>query len=192
MPPAEEQQKIERVITFREKYLSFSGRIGRKAYFMRSIYLLLLVFAYAWVPILCISLFGSNNWGRTILGFIFFGIFAFVKMIIFLCVDWRRFKDLNLPGACAIILLLIPFIAARFKTISPAIATSLIVIHLVIFCFLLFKKGTVGENKYGPNPLNEKLIDKGYMEKLVFWPSFLITCAFVGYVIVTRTFPFMR
>ena len=92
MPPANEQQKVAKIITFRERYFSFSGRLGRKAYFLRFIYLLLLMFAYIWVPVLFIRFFGVNAWGRLFLLVVSVGIFLFIKMFIFLCIDWPASK----------------------------------------------------------------------------------------------------
>ena len=147
MPPTNEQQNIAKTITFRERYFSFSGRIGRKAYFLRFIYLLLLMFAYLWVPVLFIRFFGVNAWGRSVLLLVSVGIFLLIKDFIFLCIDWRRFQDLNMPGPLAIINIAIPAMAVRFDAISRNISYGLILINLAIFGYLLLKK-ECWRNKY--------------------------------------------
>lgn len=119
-------QAIKKEETWKEKYFSFHGRLNRKHYILRSI--VLNIGSGMLAGILAVLL------GDAVLSFV--GCAAISVAVFFsalsLCV--RRLHDLNRSG----FLFLLFFIP---------------VINFFLAIYLIFFKGTEGENRYGSDPL---------------------------------------
>ena len=120
-------------VTIKEKFFSTEGRLNRWRYFTRSIWLL--------VPsvILIFMFLGSSSNGQThsnastslIAVLIVYELIGIVPGVM---LGIRRLHDLNLSGWFWLIFL-VPYV------------------NIVFGLYMIFAPGTVGSNKYGPDPL---------------------------------------
>lgn len=83
-----------------------------------------------------------------------FGLLGYIG----LCLTIRRLHDLNQPGWMYLVFLFstlsLVFIGESF---IPPLTYLGLIIALGVTLILLFKKGTSGDNKYGPDPLALKV-----------------------------------
>lgn len=118
-------QKQREDETLQQKFFSYSGRLNRKPYFIRQFAInLMAIIIYA----ILVSL--DENTGE-LLG----GIVSSIAGISCLLLGIRRLHDLDKSG-WYILIMCIP------------------IINIVFGLYLLFAKGTEGDNKYGNDPLS--------------------------------------
>lgn len=133
---------MNRIMAFIKDFLNYKGRANREKFLIRSLAILLL-----WLAITMISIFLRSHLPEDIF-FPIFGILFIFLAISGLCNTIRRCHDLNYSGFVAFLALTIPVL---LTTILPLFIVSLFNISITIY--LLSKRGTVGENQYGPDPL---------------------------------------
>jgi len=115
-----------------KKYAQFSGRAPRKEYWLFVLTFYVLFFLLAFIDGAIGMSVGEINIG--LLG----SIFGIALLLPFLATGVRRLHDTNRSGWWYFIVLI------------PIIGTIWI---LILFCL----KGTDGENRFGPKPLNDGL-----------------------------------
>ena len=123
-------QAIKKEETWKEKYFSFKGRLNRKRFILRSIVISIINAILA--AVLC------RHLGDSAILAVFVAI-SFVGFVAGLSLNVRRLHDLNHSGFFCL-LLLIPF-------------SFFIIIDFFLLIYLIFFKGTEGDNQYGPDPL---------------------------------------
>lgn len=141
---------LQPVVRFVKFHFAPKGRLNRKSYFV------VVLFAYGIAFSFCLLVYGHLNIATIVEEDL--GAFGGICLLLWL---WtlsvntiKRLHDMNLSGAW----LLIPtffFFASTFtiSTITFAIfAVVSIVFYAVTLCFLFCKKGTAGQNRFGPNP----------------------------------------
>lgn len=109
--------------SFRDKFFSGKGRLNRRLFILRNFVLGLIIIFCYFIALETSSILS-----------LFFSILCFITWVSGLCITIQRLHDLNRSGYYCLISL-IPFI------------NFLLLIYLFVF------KGTTGENKYGPDPL---------------------------------------
>ena len=146
--------------SFLKKFFTLKGRLNRWAYFKYSLILSIL-------PIVLIILLAALSKSiNSSLGITFYGI-GLPEVILLICIltfiiggvilPVRRLHDLNLNGWWCIIYYL--FIGLGNMPVKENNSTLFIVsavcglIGFICSMFLLFKRGTIGDNKYGKDPL---------------------------------------
>lgn len=159
--------KTHRTITFFDKYLSLSGRLGRKAYFLRNCWLFLVSVMLS-VVVTTLAIMTSR---------IGVGIFTIILTILIapftISLDWRRFQDLGKPGWYSIIIFLIVCLPNSFWGYGAIIILMLRIIAFCTFLYLLLIKGTEGYNVYGEDPTDEFIMGTDIVERMIFWPTFI-------------------
>ena len=132
----------------REKYATFSGRASRSEYWWFYLFYVLVAFAFAVVAIGVATASGGVEGGvpSTIIAIgVIGGLFVLGTIIPFLAVQIRRFHDRNMSGwwyLALIILGLIPYVG--------------FIASIAIFVISVLP-GTVGPNKFGPDPLRPEI-----------------------------------
>ncbi|MBB3308640.1 uncharacterized membrane protein YhaH (DUF805 family) [Rhizobium sp. BK196] len=132
----------------REKYATFSGRASRSEYWWFYLFYVLVAFAFAVVAIGVATASGGVEGGvpSTIIAIgAIGGLFVLGTIIPFLAVQIRRFHDRNMSGwwyLALIILGLIPYVG--------------FIASIAIFVISVLP-GTVGPNKFGPDPLRPEV-----------------------------------
>lgn len=145
--------------TFIKKYATFSGRASRSEFWW---------FRLSYLIISRILMWGIPNLVETSLGPVIFStlirFYAFcitldlILLIPFLAVTSRRLHDRNMSGLWSIIIIIqaiLPYYELfaepdplPFKTFN-----GLSILALIILQIILMFQGTMGANKYGPDPL---------------------------------------
>ncbi len=125
-----------------KKYAQFSGRATRKEYIW-TVLLSPILYSFLFIIITNISnviTSTSDNNDANIIFALIFGIILMVATLMFaivnIAVKVRRFHDIDNSGWFCLFLL-IP------------------IINIVFLLFLIFKKGTLGANRFGDDPLQE-------------------------------------
>lgn len=132
----------------REKYATFSGRASRSEYWWYYLFYILMAFAFVIVGMGVAAAFGgfgsepepgvpSGIIAIAIIG----GLFVLATVIPTLAVQIRRFHDRNMSGwwyLALIVLGIVPYIG--------------FIASIAIFVISVLP-GTVGPNKFGPDPL---------------------------------------
>ncbi len=121
-----EQTAMKKEETIQEKYFCFHGRLNRKRYILRS---LVVGIVSGFLAGLFTALMGDPG-----MAFVVSGLFSVAGFAAEISLVVRRLHDLNHTG----LLWLLSFIP---------------VINFFLAIYLLFFKGTEGENQYGPDPL---------------------------------------
>jgi len=115
-----------------QKYAQFSGRAPRKEYWLFVLVFYVLFFLLAFID-------GAiGTWIEEVGMGVLSGIFGLALLLPFISTSVRRLHDTNRSGWWYLLFLI------------PIIGTIWI---LILFCL----KGTDGENRFGPNPLNDGL-----------------------------------
>lgn len=142
-------------VTLQEMFLKTSGRLNRKRYFKRS-------FALGALQMLIMGIMVTLS--MVMYGYIpesveiFCGIIGWLFMIPSYCLIVRRLHDINKDNKLAIASMVGGFLLLIL--IDPTDWDNALVLMIVslIFCgvmaYFIFRDGTHGENKYGPDPLN--------------------------------------
>lgn len=121
-----ESMAISKEETIREKYFNFQSRLNRKRYILRSI--ILSIVSGLLAGILAVLLGGSE------LSFVVCAAISIAGFVAELSLIVRRLHDLNHSG----LFWLLSFIP---------------LVNFFLAIYLIFFKGTDGENRYGPDPL---------------------------------------
>jgi uncharacterized membrane protein YhaH (DUF805 family) len=111
-----------------EKFFSTEGRIGRDKYFLRSSLLLIISVLLTYLKQ---HYPGDETWNT----FLYLPVLLFY--ILSLIQGAKRFHDLD-SGGLNILWCIIPLV------------------YFILWFYLIYKKGTDGQNKYGPQPLQSK------------------------------------
>lgn len=141
--------KENKIIVWIKSFLSFSGRYNRKKYFIESLKLaglyILIGLCFAFLHLLI----KNNN--------IFMPIFAvtFIPFCLILFVKYisnvvKRCHDLGYPTSAGTIVAILLIAANGTENIAAAFLTTFVALYL------LFKKGTIGPNQYGEDPLSKE------------------------------------
>ena len=131
----------------------FTGRLNRKQYICR--YLATIAIS---VIVLCIVFATSDiNWDAPAesmdnLNTLPLYVMSIIAILATLSFDLRRIHDVNLPSQ----LILLPIIVTIASYIpfftDGAVFYVLYAIELLFFLYLCIRKGTPGDNQYGPQP----------------------------------------
>lgn len=116
---------------FEEKYLTFEGRLNRKAYIFRQLFLLGLSIGIGFIAALILAL--CDAYESVITAVAQTALFTFLYPIAFLSI--RRLHDLDNTGWLYLIMF-VPFV------------------NIIFWIYISFKKGTHGSNRFGVAPLS--------------------------------------
>ncbi len=155
--------------TIREKYFSFHGRLNRKRYILRSLALaaflaivqivicLLVVGIYICAEQLnCVDFIDVNYISPTayMVDFALNVVFFVVDLTIGMSLMVRRLHDLNRSGFLALFNYVLSIVFfALFVEFGFFFLFIGLLVGLSFAIYLIFFKGTKGDNKYGPDPL---------------------------------------
>lgn len=114
---------------FIENFLRYDNRLNRKRYIKRTLALLGVAFVILFIVAPVLVIIDVGDMGDAILNWL---AIAIMSPNIFL--SMRRFHDLNKPGWWAL-------------------ASVVPLVNVIAELYLLFAKGTAGENQYGTDPL---------------------------------------
>lgn len=129
---------------FFQRYVDFQGRSRRSEYWWVQLFNAI-IFAVGLILLLVLGGLDVNTGDMNPLGFIIVGILALYGLGIVIpgiALFVRRLHDINQTGWIYLGLIVASFI--------PLIGTVVSIIQIVIACL----PGTVGPNKYGPDPKN--------------------------------------
>jgi len=131
----------------REKYLTFSGRASRSEYWWYYLFYCLALFAFGIVGIgIAAAAGGENGFSSLAIGvMVIAGLFVLATILPALAVQVRRFHDRNISGwwyLALVILGLVPYVG--------------LIASIAIFVISVLP-GTVGANKFGPDPLRPEV-----------------------------------
>lgn len=142
-------------VTIQEMFLKTSGRLNRKRYFKRS-------FALGALQMLIMIIMGTLS--MVMYGYIpesveiFCGIIMLLFMIPAYCLIVRRLHDIDKDNKLAIAIMvggiLLPILVDPTNMDNALVYMILALIYFGICACFIFRDGTHGENKYGPDPLN--------------------------------------
>ena len=143
------------------RYADFSGRSRRKEYWMFVLLnvLIAIVLEGLTFALGASAIFGLGAQPATALSFgpmfwiaaILLGIWALVTIIPSLAVAVRRLHDRDMSGWYLLGFVIVIAIISRFGTFGRLLTLVLEVGYIVILAL----PGTVGPNKYGPDPLGQ-------------------------------------
>lgn len=123
---------------WKEKLLSFSGRLNRKPYVLRSLGVCVYIGIVQAVAYILMQIAASLIGEDAIVPIILIALFAFIlyipAIVIGVSLQIRRCHDNDWPGVLVLVNL-VPFVQSIFGLV------------------LLFKPGTPGPNRFGPDPL---------------------------------------
>jgi uncharacterized membrane protein YhaH (DUF805 family) len=139
---------------------SFEGRISRTQFWLGVAIVTAVELALLWVTGVSFSETSPDRWSRIVKGVI--GLLTIYPTA---AIAVKRLHDRNQPGAYVWLLVAISFVAAAMDffgvTDDPANAGLLIWIFsaavlVIAIAFLIelgFRRGTPGDNRFGPDPL---------------------------------------
>ncbi len=167
----------------KQKFFCFHGRLGRKAYFLRSFSLWIISII---ITIIFVSAFGlgavsdHGAGGAHFLYGLFNKVWALITFVSMVTLNTRRLHDLNFSGWWQL-LFVAPSVVAVIAVVTVLVGIGLGVtgnpaagltgvigisgllaalmcwlVTIVFQLFLLLKKGRSGDNKYGTDPLAGK------------------------------------
>ena len=148
--PPIQNQKTGLYATFYDIFLKKDGRLKRWRYFTRSL-VVNIFFAIILAPFNNPSAKFSNNFSAELFLFLFILAVCGLQIYIMYCLQVRRLHDLNTDATIAVL----------FAICTIFVSFDILRVPLIILCFfvnmsLLFKRGSVGSNKYGADPLADK------------------------------------
>lgn len=142
---------------FLKKYFSFSGRMNRKEFIISSLYLLVLtVLSYFFLTAIVFGIFGREKVTSLILSGLLL-VLTFTALYANVSLSARRFLDLGIDSRWLFLVFGFNFFLnprlyeteiAKYMIAGVGLFYSIFLLYL--FCF---KKGTIGANKYGADPL---------------------------------------
>lgn len=130
---------------FIEKYVTFSGRAPRSEYWyaMLGVFLLMMVFyALAFATGAAEGLITGNVSGGSMIFLAIFGLIYLAMILPLIAVSVRRLHDRDMSGWW--------YLGVIIGSAIPFVGIVVSIAYLVICCL----KGTEGENRFGPDPLN--------------------------------------
>jgi len=140
-PPTPVEQGLK------QKFFSTKGRLNRKRYFLRGLALALPNFLGFFLIFLADAKTTPDNnifvlWGLLGFAIVLVGMISSVTLLI------RRLHDLDKSGWWAVPLWILSIISwtPRFQILS--------IVSAPFFLYILFKRGTIGSNQYGLDPLD--------------------------------------
>ena len=119
-------------MNLKEKFLSAKGRMNRSKYLIATLILQTIIFVSMFLFGMALMYLGS--FGKSSILYFTLSIFCLLVIYAAFVISIKRFHDLNL-SAWWILAFMIPLV------------------NVVLVVILFFKKGTAGENKFGPDPL---------------------------------------
>ena len=136
------------IFVFLKNYLSFSGRYNRKKYFVEALKLCgLYILAGILVTILHLIIKDED---------VFLPVFAviFIPTVIILFLKYitnvvKRCHDLGFPTSAGVLVAILLVAANGTENIAAGLLTTFVALYL------LLKRGNIGENQYGADPLNK-------------------------------------
>lgn len=139
----------EAIRLFYSNFKNFEGRSTRAEYWWVQLYMLIVAVLFALLVVLSVG--GLNDLAPaelsplTTIFIVIFFVFILAHILPGIALQIRRFHDLNQTGWLVLVFVLVGLI--------PLIGTLTAIGQLVWFCL----RGTIGENKYGPDPLENTL-----------------------------------
>lgn len=134
---------------FKEMFLKTSGRLNRKRFLKR---VLLLAVVFTVLASVLIGIMGMRTYMR------YFWLLSLILgipgMIFTYCLYVRRLQDLNKDNKLAIVTVVIQIVSIAGMQHLGMLSSILGLVNFIIALCLLFKDGTHGPNRYGPDPLN--------------------------------------
>jgi uncharacterized membrane protein YhaH (DUF805 family) len=128
---------------------SFSGRVNRKPYWLTSIAILLLIF------ILVVILFSLMDVGVSM--FVVLGLLYIPLLWIAFALGAKRLHDRNKSAWWLLLFYVLPSILSNLADQSSGLGLLLLLISTAIsiwaFVELGCLRGTIGANRFGPDPL---------------------------------------
>lgn len=119
--------------TFREKYFSFEGRLNRKRF--------IICYVIGIIPILLLNFIIELLVEQTNYYALFLVFLIAVPLIWFsLSIHIRRWHDMNQSG---------------YYTLLNTLGGSVTVLGVMLIAYMSIKKGTIGDNRYGSDLLEE-------------------------------------
>lgn len=150
--------------TFFERFFSLEGRMNRKRYFFSILIIFVISFFGGAIDGFVQGAQGRASSADEYQASIYLGVFVLFMLYPNAVVIAKRLHDLGFKGIFAVVLVVLfngmPLLD-MFGMVNKEdylvlnIATG--IIGFIIGLFLLFKKGTVGQNQYGPDPLENSL-----------------------------------
>ena len=146
------------MLTYLKTFFSYKGRIARKEYFLICLSIgIIYKFFYSGITFVFEISEQEIPHIFWILHYVFFSV-------IYFCPTAKRLHDIEF-SAWMYVLIFFVGVLGYYK--NPVLIESLnaldwilSIIFIFLSCFLIFKKGTKGPNKYGPNPLELKRSQK--------------------------------
>lgn len=147
-----------------EKYATFSGRASRSEYWWFFLAAMIVGFAMMGIGYLLVGMAAIDpNVGEgTFLIFpisgntawdVVNGAVTLAILIPSIAVGYRRMQDRNVHGMWYVLLMIPVYLGSMFP-LSAQIALGVVTIIASLFVLVMFvMRGTVGPNKYGPDPL---------------------------------------
>lgn len=131
---------------FYDTFLRKDGRLNRWRYFKRVI-IIHIIFSIIQAPFYSSKSVKNISSELSLFLLALFGLYTYLLY----CLDLRRLHDLNDSELIAFIpIILSILIAFEINTIPMMVGA------FAISMYLLFKRGTIGSNKYGEDPLADK------------------------------------
>ena len=139
---------------FFDTYFAFNGRLNRKAFIIRNIVVMFIMLILTFAIIL--PLYGLEHIDEFNLSVPYF-IILFVGIWFYLANTNRRFKDMNKSKNWIIFVGFLYLVQIPLDITKQYTGLYFVIgcIQLALFIYLCAKKGTVGPNKYGPDPLQK-------------------------------------
>lgn len=173
------------------KYISFTGRINRKSFIYRSLYLLVVtVLMYFFLTVFIAGVFGNSKITSLVLSALLLAL-TFLVLYANVSLSARRFLDLDIDSKWLFLVFGFNFLLnpslfhteiAKYMIAAVGLIYSIFLLYL--FCF---KKGTVGSNKYGEDSIStEKKETITRFEKkivLIFLAANAVLLAIVKFIL---------
>ncbi|WP_182418981.1 DUF805 domain-containing protein [Bartonella sp. HY038] len=146
-------------ITFVKKYANFFGRASRAEFWWFRLSYLILSRILIWgIPKLVETSLGPVLFSTLIRFYAFCITLDLILVIPFLAVTSRRLHDRNMSGLWSIIIIIqasLPYyeLFAEPDPLTYKMLKGLFAIAMIILHIILMFTGTMGSNKYGPDPL---------------------------------------
>ena len=145
-------KRMEEII--QENFFSFSGRLNRKPFILLNLLVILFGVVVNFIVRMETASFTKNSDLAINLGTL---ISCIIMMLLQLSLQVRRLHDLNISGWIIIGVWGYEFVFWLFRDTNPEVADFFtFAVHVFMACLLFCSRGTIGDNKYGPDPLQDK------------------------------------
>lgn len=122
-------------------YFGLEGRLGRKSFALRMLFGYAVSYALTFITLSVVEKQGLSPL------FVVLIILAFINLAFIYSNILARLRDINRGRIWAIILFCL-----HHNMAQPPASELFYLIHILGIIFLICKKGSAGENKYGPPP----------------------------------------